>query len=40
MPTPRHGLALVTVADTTYALVGGTAAGVAPSAVTESFGTG
>jgi hypothetical protein len=37
MPTPRHGLALVAVAGTVYALVGGTSAGVSPSAVAESL---
>jgi hypothetical protein len=39
MATARHGLALVTVAGTVYALVGGAAAGVAPSDVTESLAT-
>jgi N-acetylneuraminic acid mutarotase len=37
MATPRHGLALVTVGDIVYALVGGIRSGVAPSAVAESL---
>ena len=37
MPTPRHGLAVERVGDRVLALVGGTAFGVAPSAVAESL---
>jgi non-specific serine/threonine protein kinase len=37
MPTPRHGLAVERVGDQMLALVGGTAFGVAPSAVAESL---
>lgn len=38
MPTPRHGLSVEHVGDRLLALVGGTAFGVAPSAVAESLG--
>jgi non-specific serine/threonine protein kinase len=37
MRTPRHGLGLNAVGDVVYALVGGTAAGVAPSTVLEAL---
>ena len=36
-PTPRHGLAVAAVGNAVYALVGGTEAGVAPSAVAEAL---
>jgi len=36
-PTPRHGLALAAVGNAVYALLGGTEAGVAPSAVAEAL---
>lgn len=38
MPTPRHGLSVEHAGDRLLALVGGTAFGVAPSAVAESLG--
>ncbi|HEX2047974.1 MAG TPA: kelch repeat-containing protein [Acidimicrobiales bacterium] len=37
LPTPRHGLAVERVGDQVLVLVGGTAFGVAPSAVAESL---
>jgi hypothetical protein len=37
MVTPRHGLAQGTVGTTVLTLVGGSAAGVAPSAVAEAL---
>jgi hypothetical protein len=37
MPTPRHGHALVAAERSVYALVGGTRAGVAPSAAAEAL---
>lgn len=40
MRTPRHGLGLNAVGDAVYALVGGTAAGVAPSTVLEALSGG
>lgn len=40
MATPRHGLGLNTVGDAVYALVGGAAAGVAPSKVVEALAPG
>jgi len=40
MATPRHGHALSAVGGAVYALVGGTAAGVAPSRVVEALAAG
>jgi serine/threonine-protein kinase PknK len=38
LPTPRHGFAVEHLGDQLFALVGGTAFGVAPSAVAEALG--